>query len=126
MSGHWEWLKDAERELKRSRERLESGDWEYTCYHAQQCAELALKAYLVKFGNFLREHSLVKLYERCRVYGLTLTATRREPVELSKHYSAARYRNARRRLRVVYSREVAEACLKLAARILEEVKTQIG
>lgn len=118
-----EYLADAERESRRATRSLEDGDYEYACFHSQQCAEMALKAFLVKHGNYLCVHSLSALYERARSkFGLELSVRPEDLEELSLHYTAARYRNARLRAGIAYDKRVAERCLSLGKMVLESVK----
>ncbi len=81
-----DWIESALRDLRRARRCLEDGDFECTCFYAQQAVEKALKAYLMRFGNFLRTHDLSRLADRCLIYGLDLRAHCEELKMLSAHY----------------------------------------
>jgi len=46
-----DWLRQAEADLRHARNARESGDFEWSCFAAQQAAEKALKAYIQKSGG---------------------------------------------------------------------------
>ncbi len=118
-----DYLEDARREYKRALRSFKDKDYEYACFHSQQCAELALKAFLVKHGNYLRVHNLVALYERARErFGLKLRIALEDLSRLSVHYSAARYRNARMRVGLAYDEGEAKRCLTLAKEVLKGIE----
>ena len=44
------WVRQAEKDLKASKNSLKSGDYEWACFQAQQAAEKALKSILYARG----------------------------------------------------------------------------
>src|SRR3954451_17723416 len=63
-----EWLHKAENDRKVARREMQSPDpvHDAVCFHAQQCAEKYLKAFLEERGlGFARTHDLVVLLDRC-------------------------------------------------------------
>jgi HEPN domain-containing protein len=116
-------LDDAEREMKRAMERLDQGDYEYACFHAQQCGEMALKALLRRFANYMYEHNLVALYERVKQrHGLDLKLDMGALAELTKHCVTARYRGARAAHGITYDRGLAERCVEISRGVLDAVR----
>ena len=65
------WLKQAESDLKAAKDSLESRNYDWSCFQAQQSAEKALKAYLYSLGyTSIITHSLKEL---------VMEAKKREP-----------------------------------------------
>ena len=100
---------------------MRSGDYEYACFHAEQAVQHILRAYLLKHGSFVRSHDLVLLYHRARTYGLTLSISEHELRELTVHYYASRYPDARKRYNVTYNEHVARGVIEVARRVVSEV-----
>jgi|SRR6056297_3295430 len=68
MKPHEEWLFKAEHDLKSAELLLQSAEplYDIIVYHAQQCAEKALKAFLTKrMKEIDKSHNLVLLVEKC-------------------------------------------------------------
>ena len=68
---HEYWLKKAESDLNLAKKGAIGDDdtFDSAIYHTQQCAEKALKGYLVcKKEKLLRTHDLTDLLERCSRY----------------------------------------------------------
>ena len=60
------WLRKAASDLKAMDASLNAGALDAACFHAQQCVEKYLKAYLVHAGlDFPYTHNLTKLVEIC-------------------------------------------------------------
>ena len=116
-----DWIESSLNDLNRAQMCLKMNDFECTCFYSQQAVEKILKAYLLKYGNFLKTHSLVKLAQRCSNYGLDLSNFVQELKNLEIHYSAARYPNAKISYRVEYSEELAKWCLETAIKIINIV-----
>ncbi len=121
MSTVEDWIESSYSELKRAEERYSTGDYAYACFHAEQAIQHILKAYLLRHGNFLRTHDLCLLYSRARSYGLKLTVSNDELREMTVHYYASRYPDARKRYRIKYTEPVARKAIELARRIVSEV-----
>ncbi|WP_226951983.1 HEPN domain-containing protein [Pyrobaculum calidifontis] len=64
-----DWLDDAEDDLAAAKELYRAGRFAKACFLAQQAAEKALKALLIKRGGvYERTHSVVTLLERAEAY----------------------------------------------------------
>ena len=60
------WLRKAESDEKAIKASLDAGVFDIACFHAQQAAEKALKAYLAYAGvDFPFTHNLSKLTDSC-------------------------------------------------------------
>ncbi|NOZ89557.1 MAG: HEPN domain-containing protein [Crenarchaeota archaeon] len=132
MAEYREWLEKALVFLEEARDDVGRGRYWLACFHAQQFAELALKAVLVRMvGSYPFTHSLVELLEALEALGVEVgedTYTAAEALE--KHYTRARYPGAGL---AVYNRRVAERCLayaeairKLVERVLEAAEEEPG
>ena len=53
-----DWLRQAKRDLEHARHALEDGDYEWSCFAAQQAAEKAVKAVYQKLGADAWGHSV--------------------------------------------------------------------
>ncbi|QOJ78761.1 HEPN domain-containing protein [Infirmifilum lucidum] len=130
--GSWErwvdWLEDAEDDLAAARELFRVGRYAKVCFLAQQAAEKALKALLMKrLGVYERTHSIAALIERVR-RSVDVPGDLLDYGELlDRYYVPSRYPNAwpsgspSRRLK----ESDARAALEAAVRILEYVKGNI-
>lgn len=119
------WLRQAERDLKAARDSLNSGNYEWACFQAQQAAEKALKAVLFLRGfRAVLTHSIFELINKVGDEEL-----KRENVKfLDSVYIASRYPNP-------FSEEVvpseffdegdAEKCIRLSELILRKARQHI-
>ena len=124
-----DWFRQAEADLRHARNSLEDGDFEWSCFAAQQAAEKALKAVFQKLGM--------------DAWGLTVTAllgnlpdTETQPSEtlvnyarvLDKHYIPTRYPTgfASGAPTDFYTEEEAQNAIRNAEAILEFCRDQIG
>lgn len=94
MQEHKEWLKFAGDDLYAAKKLLDS---DYivigaVCYHAQQCAEKALKAYLV-FQKIKpkRTHDLSDLLLECAEYDKDLNVLMEDALEINPFAHKTRY-----------------------------------
>jgi HEPN domain-containing protein len=63
------WLKKADNDLKTAKDELntENPATDTVCFHAQQCAEKYLKAYLIYHQVYFRKtHNIAELIELCK------------------------------------------------------------
>lgn len=93
-SRHADWLKQGQRDLEHARRALDDGDYEWTCFAAQQGAEKAVKAIYQKAGGMAWGHSVTALLESLPEPlrpGQDLLDVAKE---LDKHYIPSRYPNA--------------------------------
>jgi len=88
-----DWLAQAQRDLAHAEHAVAAGDYEWSCFAAQQAAEKAVKGLLLALGGEGWGHSVFHLLEglatRFPVPDALLLAARR----LDRHYILARYPN---------------------------------
>ena len=88
-----DWLRQAEADLKHAQNATTAGDFDWACFAAQQAAEKALKAVILRLGGEPWAHSVTVLSgnvaERVTLPLGLLEAAKR----LDKHYIPARYPN---------------------------------
>lgn len=93
-SRHFDWLKQARRDLDHARHALNVGDHEWACFAAQQGAEKAVKALFQSLGAEAWGHSvsvlLAGLPDEMGVGEELLQKAK----ELDKHYIPPRYPNS--------------------------------
>ena len=88
-----EWLRRARSNLRRAEQPKPEGVcWEDLCFDAQQAAEKAFKAVLVKHGlRFRFVHDLGELIYQLRQGGIEVPSAVIESVELTEYAVEARY-----------------------------------
>lgn len=89
-----DWFRQAEADLRHARNACEDGDYEWSCFAAQQAAEKALKALFQHLGLDAWGHTLTVLIgnlppEARQPTAVLVDAARR----LDKHYIPTRYPN---------------------------------
>jgi HEPN domain-containing protein len=124
-----DWFRQAEADLRHARNAQEDGDFEWSCFAAQQSAEKALKAVFQKLGVDAWEITLTAL-----IGNLPPAVT--QPSErlinyarmLDKHYLPTRYPNgfASGAPTDFYTEEEARNTVQHAEAILEFCRDQIG
>ncbi len=86
-------MRQAEKDLRHAENALRAGDYEWTCFAAQQACEKAVKALYFSIGGEGWGHSLTKLLrELPGELGVT-PAEIQAAMNLDKHYIPARYPN---------------------------------
>ena len=132
MVDYREWIGKALVFLDEARDDVSRGRYWLACFHAQQYAELLLKAVIIKLtGSYPFTHSLVELLEAIEDLDYRVDENLYIVAEaLEKHYTLARYPGTRI---VVYDSRVAGRCLthaerigELARSILEEAEGEAG
>jgi HEPN domain-containing protein len=128
-SRYADWFRQAEADLRHARNSLEDGDFEWSCFAAQQAAEKALKAVFQKLGMDAWGHTLTVLIGN-------LPADVAQPSEtlvnyarmLDKHYIPTRYPNgfASGAPTDFYTKEEALTAIRNAEAILEFCRDQVG
>jgi HEPN domain-containing protein len=88
-----DWLAQAQRDLKHAIHACDDGDYEWSCFSAQQAAEKAVKAVFLKLHGEGWGHSVYRLLselnEKTTIGQDILDAAK----ALDKHYIPARYPN---------------------------------
>lgn len=125
MHKHEQWLKFAHDDLvigKRALLEHEVIIWP-ALYHAQQCAEKALKAYLIfKKQQPRRTHDLVDLLELCMEFDPEFKNFLQDAADLTPYVSESRYPDDSF---VMPDTSVAHYSLDRAAHILSFVRSKI-
>jgi len=86
------WLAQAEHNLRTAQVMLENNLWAMACFHAEQTAQLALKAFLFLQGRrFVNVQSIHTLAEECSKYDATFTPMIDYGIVLDRYYLATRY-----------------------------------
>ncbi|HID18228.1 TPA: HEPN domain-containing protein, partial [Candidatus Bathyarchaeota archaeon] len=123
-----EWYDASLMDLRSARRALEDRDFLDACFHAQQAAEKALKAFLRANGIIPWGHDVEALLLRARKLDLPVDDLLAEPDEirmLNEQYMAPRYPNFRAEIGMSiedYTEELAERCIKLAEEIFRRVE----
>ena len=86
------WLAQAEHSLSATQALLESGFWAEACFHAEQTAHLALKAFLYARGTrFINIHSIRELAVACSKEDPDFSTFVDAGTSLDRYYLATRY-----------------------------------
>lgn len=121
------WLKQAAADLKASRDSLEAGNYEWSCFQSQQSGEKALKACLYEKGyTSVITHSLKELLRECMKLNALFKELSRDARTLDMFYIPTRYPDGLGGDLApfeFYEREDAEKCINSAESILNAVKT---
>ena len=93
-SRHEDWLKQAKRDLQHARNSLKDGDYEWSCFAAQQSTEKAVKALYQKIGAEAWGHSVTALLSNLPSHVCAKKHLIDKAKELDKHYIPPRYPNS--------------------------------
>lgn len=89
------WLIFGKQDLKAAHKLMEEKIYNLVCFHCQQSAEKALKAYLsIKGEEIPKEHSLVSLLSRCKKFDSTFEKLTKNCKRLDLFYIPTRYPDA--------------------------------
>jgi HEPN domain-containing protein len=117
------WFEQAQFDLKSAEDSLQSGNYEWSCFQAQQAAEKALKAYLYLQGEReIYTHSVFQLIALCAKYDKRFEELR--PIkELDNYYVPTRYPNALPRVvpHKFYGKEDAAKCVGYAREVISQI-----
>lgn len=89
-----DWLRQAKRDLEHARHALEDGDYEWSCFAAQQAAEKAVKAVYQKLGADAWGHSVSMLLSHLPAQICPEERVIDNAKELDMHYITSRYPNS--------------------------------
>jgi len=117
-----EWLEKAEKDLVLARTSLSLNYYDYTTFHAQQCAEKALKAFLISKGKPIkRTHDIGELILMCAEVDSEFLKLFDDDVDLLTAYAVeARYPTIHEP-----DKEEAENAIKLAELVLAFVQSKL-
>jgi HEPN domain-containing protein len=90
---HADWLRQAKRDLGHARRSAETGDYEWSCFAAQQGAEKAVKAVYQWLGAVAWGHSVTMLLTNLPETYRPAEALVERAKALDKHYIPTRYPN---------------------------------
>jgi HEPN domain-containing protein len=123
-----DWLRQADADVHHARNALKAGDFEWSCFAAQQGAEKALKAVFVKLGMEAWGHTLTALIGNLPKGTGVPPALINDAKTLDKHYIPTRYPNGfdSGAPRDFYTKEEAERAIQCAEEILEFCHNQVG
>jgi len=119
------WFKEALNELELAKRLLELDYLNYTCFHSHQAVEKALEALIIQRLRVIppKTHNLIELAERLREGGLPTNEVMDDLKDLNPHYLVSRYPDAANGVpSEVYSRRVAESCVRMATRVIEWIR----
>jgi HEPN domain-containing protein len=123
------WLAQAEHSLSTTRILLENGLWSDACFHSEQTAQLALKAFLYWRGRrFVNIHSIRALALECGKEDAQFQAFESYGIVLDRYYLATRYPDVLPDPAVPFesfTQQEAQQALGYATEIVELVRAQI-
>lgn len=123
------WLRQGEADLKASRDSLNDGNYEWSCFQSQQSAEKSLKSFLYSKGyTSIMTHSLKELSMECEKIDPNLSKIKDAAHQLDMYYIPTRYPNGLAGdIAPVdfYEKGDAEKCISYAELILINVKKYI-
>ena len=122
-----DWFRQAEADLKHSRNSLEAGDYDWACFSSQQAAEKAVKALHEKRGMEAWGHTVTILLGDLKPLLQVPDDLIQSARILDKHYIPTRYPNGFDEGAPVdfYTRSEAEASIRNAEAIIEFCRGQI-
>ena len=118
-----EWIKKAEGDWRIAQREMQARDpvWDGVCFHAQQCAEKYLEAFLEERNiSFEKAHDLVVLVNSCSGMLGELDSSKEALGNLSTFGIATRYPG------VQADRQAAENALKIAENVRAVVRAKFG
>jgi len=125
MPGHKDWLKKAMGDLSSARKLTKDDDetLDNAAYCTQQCAEKALKAYLVyRQQSIPKTHDLEKLLDLCMKHDNTLKSLLESAIDLNPYGVYSRYPDDR----FFIDREEVVRAIEKAQKILRLVESRIA
>ena len=120
------WFKQAGADLEASKDSLEKGHFEWSCFQSQQSAEKALKACLYHLGyTSLHGHSVKLLLKQCVRNSKTFSSLEDAARTLDNYYIPTRYPNGLDEAVAptdYYDEEDGKKCVGYATSILTTAK----
>lgn len=123
------WLAQAEHSLRVTRLLLDDGMKADACFHAEQTAQLVLKAFLYSLGRRnINIHSVQELASRCAEADDAFSAFMEYGTFLDRYYLSTRYPDALPEPAVPFqsfTEKEARAALEYATEMVETVKARV-
>jgi HEPN domain-containing protein len=118
------WMKQAEATLASAKRDKEAGDYNWSCFKAQQAAEFAVKGLLYGIGFSPVGHSLLRLLGEIERKEIDVEKLKGCARTLDRHYIPTRYVNAHVEGAPFefYDLSTAEEAIECAARVIQFVK----
>jgi HEPN domain-containing protein len=122
-----DWMRQAEADIRHARNALRDGDYEWSCFAAQQAAEKALKAVFQKNGMDAWGHTLTALIGNMVAIAEVPEKLTEYAKILDKHYIPTRYPNGfdSGAPTDFYTRREAGDAIEYSESIIEFCKNQI-
>jgi HEPN domain-containing protein len=123
-----DWLRQAEKDLRHAENSLQSGDYEWACFAAQQSAEKALKALYQSLGKDAYGNSVLRLLRDLREELEIKEELLKIGANLDKFYIPTRYPNgfAYGAPMDYFHEEDAQQAIRYAKEILQFVKERVN
>ena len=121
------WFQQALRDLKAANDSLTCGNYEWSCFQAQQAVEKAIKALLFAHGKRVWGHSIVELLRELEQFEEIPREFYTYARELDVHYIASRYPNAfpSGYPAMYYDEVIAKKAIQFAQEIVNWVKKKL-
>ena len=122
------WLIKAENDLLMARAALslENPVTDAACFHAQQCAEKCLKAYLVyKNQHIVKTHDLARIVELCARFDPDFSVIYDAAEELSDYAVETRYPDEWREISIEEAIEAVQQAVKIKMFTKEKIKLDL-
>ncbi len=123
-----EWLRFAQDDLRSAEVLLKEEIFNEVCFHAQQCAEKGIKAFLVLQDQVVpKTHRLIDLLEEAIKLDPKLEAMRKDCIILDQYYIPTRYPDAviGSKPSGLPSRQDAQEAFQIAKSIFQRVQSSL-
>lgn len=122
-----DWFRQAERDLQHAKRATDAGDFEWSCFAAQQAAEKAVKALYQSIHVDAIGHSVSRMMQDLPAPLKPLENLVERAKELDKHYIPSRYPNFHPEGAPLdyYTAPEAQRAVEGAEKILEFVRSKI-
>ncbi|RME60038.1 HEPN domain-containing protein [Candidatus Parcubacteria bacterium] len=127
MNRYADWLAQAERDLERAAIDIQYEYWEWACFTAQQAAEKAVKALLMKHGFSVWGHSITPMLRRLSDVAVPSELIRQAQL-LDTFYIPTRYPNgfAEGKPADYYNEQNAQEAVNAARNIIRFCKDNLS
>lgn len=123
-----EWFRFAQDDLRSAEVLFKEEIFNEVCFHAQQCAEKGIKAFLIMHDQIVpKTHRLVDLFEEAIKHDPRLEPIRKGCIILDQYYIPTRYPDAviGSRPSGLPSRQDAEESLHIAESIFQRIQSDL-